>query len=187
MKRNGEKLVKPATKLVVFQREDEFIEFTLSAVGNRKSFDKMVPEPKPVIARSLDGTEEPQVQAPNYKAAVEKRNDLFRAWLVINAISPSTEWLEWEQVDLDKPETWLLWEDEMEQAGISYGERTQLTNHVIELNALSRNAVDEALKSFFLMMRKEQKAQNSLAEEKQNTTSSEPASASESLLTSGTP
>jgi hypothetical protein len=60
----------------------------------------------------------------------------------------STEDLEWETVDINKPETYGNWQIELEDAGFSEIERMRVMQLCTQVNALDDNMLDQAKETF---------------------------------------
>jgi hypothetical protein len=69
------------------------------------------------------------------------------AWIMIESLK-ATENLEWETIQSDKPETWLNFEKELQDSGLSGIEIGRIANGVLEANCLNEDKITEARNRF---------------------------------------
>ncbi|MCK5019882.1 MAG: hypothetical protein KAS32_22695 [Candidatus Peribacteraceae bacterium] len=180
MKIKGKKLEGPNIIPIIIPRatREEDIIFMAKAVLNYDVFDKMVDLPKPPTMMHAGETKHsPLLSDPEYLERLKKYNRIRLAWMVITSLE-ATEELEWETMNKDNPETWLCYEDELEQSGLSDIERGRILRGCMEANSLDQTKIDEAKMHFLAMRREEAEAQNSQEEEAQTMPSGVPANGS---------
>jgi hypothetical protein len=104
-------------ELLVLPRSDgDDIPFRAIAVSINDEFEKLVPMPVPPML-IVKGGKQPDFTDKNYKKACAIRDDQRFAFMCIKSIAPSD--IEWTKVDLEKPATWVGWNMELREAGIS--------------------------------------------------------------------
>lgn len=133
--------------LIVFPRggEGKDIPFRAKAVAVNEEFNKMVPLPIPPKIQTKDGTSS-DFADPNYKKAIEHREEQRFAYMCIRSLEPSK--IEWEKVSLDQPNTWTKWGEELIEAGLSEVEVNRLIGIVMEANSLDESKIEAARKAF---------------------------------------
>lgn len=178
----------PASDIIVFPRPTQDIAFRATAMLDRRAFDKLVKEPKIKKMRTSKGDLVPNPEDEGYKISVQQYNKRYMQYMFLTCLTAipadGSEDLpvEWETVELEKPETWGNWEKELEEAGFSEMERQRLYNLVMRVNSLDENRMDEARKSFLLRQQEEQNRSSLKEEEQIDTLSGEAAIDSESDL-----
>lgn len=184
MKIGGKKISGPKTATVVFPRgdsEDDWLVFKVQAVLDMENFENLCPLPQPptiVIAKT--GEKKPDLDDKKYLAKVREHNTLRFTYTILKSLE-ATEGLEWDTVDMHKPETWNNYENDLKAAGLSTSERNYLLMSVIDANSISEDKLKEA-RDHFLRSQAKRAAEESLSQkdEPTNTESGEPASESES-------
>jgi len=133
--------------LLVLPRSGEDIPIRAKAVSITEEFDEKCPEPIVPVLQTKNG-KEPDYADKDYKEAMERRGKLRFALMCVRSLEPSN--IEWDEVDVDKPSTWLKWPDELQAAGISEVECTRILGLVLEANSLDENKIKEARATFLL-------------------------------------
>ena len=135
-------------ELLVLPRPDGHpIPFRAKAVAVKDEFDRLIPEPvAPVLQKK--GGKVSDFRDKDYLDAVSKRDDARFALMCLRSLEPSQ--IEWTQVQLDDPNTWTLWTDELKEAGLSEVEVNRVIGLVMAANALDEAKISEARKSFLL-------------------------------------
>lgn len=147
MKINGELIGAPEPRTVVFRRGEKFYPFTVQAVLDYTPFDEVCIRPQPAI-KQVPGKEPEKLINDDYRKAVAKYFDRRTDWTIIMSLA-ATEGLVWEKVDLSRPDTWELFREELNEAGLTTGEVNYLVNAVTEVNTVSEDVMREARESFF--------------------------------------
>lgn len=149
MKLKGKKIEGPNVEVVVIPRgEKEPIVFKCGAVLDDAPFNKLCPEPQPPKMQRPGGSWSENVEDPEYRKSIEERWQLHSDWMILQSLT-ATEGLEWEMVDLGKPETWKGWRDELKAAGFSMMEINHVQMGVLRANCLDERVIKEARESFF--------------------------------------
>lgn len=132
---------------VVLPREGEDLVFKFKATPDIKEFERLVPPPAKVYLTSSRTGEQKLDDSPSglrtMREREEKYNNLRTAYMFITSIA-ATEGLEWETVDLNNPETWLNFQDELAASNISKGDFNALLNGMLQANSLDDDKLEEA-------------------------------------------
>jgi hypothetical protein len=164
MKINGQPLPKPSDEIVVLprgkqmepdpQNPEQQIEvpvnlvFKCRAVLDYKEFEAMVPEPKPPMSIKRGETQAtPDFGHPKFTLALNDYGIKKQNWLMIQSIM-ATEGVSWEKVRLNDPETWNLWQDELQESGLGLAEILRIQQAVLGVNGLDDSKIDEARRNF---------------------------------------
>lgn len=146
MKIGGKEVTKPQEELLVLPRGDDCIVIRARAVDNMDEFEKLCPEPTPPGKFVPGEGHVPNPNDKNYKSVMETYQRKRLAFMVISTLQPSE--IEWDKVDMYDPSTWLSWEQELRDAGITQIEINRIYQLVIEANALSEAKLQAARDSF---------------------------------------
>lgn len=155
MKIAGKKLKGPYIKTVVFPRENEPLVFKFQALLDDSEFEELCPRPEPPTKLRPGGIKELDVSNPKYKKAIEDWGLKKVYWQFLKSIS-ATDNLEWETVDMKKPETWENYLKELSESFTEY-EQIQLMNAYSEVQGLDQEKIDKATKDFLAGRQVEQK------------------------------
>lgn len=178
MKINGKVLSAPSPVQVEIFRGEDSLTFVANAVLDYSEFDRLLPEPKPPLKTIVaTQTQYPDVEDKRYKVAMEKYGKQRYAYMIIKALS-GTPGLEWDEVDLEKPDTWEKWSTELRQVMTQY-EINTIISGILEANSPSKKRRKEAIGTFTLPPQDQVADQpTSPTDEPTNTQSTEPANAS---------
>lgn len=188
MRLKGKKIEGPASKILVFPRgdESESVKLEVVAVLNMDEFQKKCPEPIPPWMVKRGGAKVPDFDNGNYKKQKARHNQLYTLWLYFNSLYCPAEYegdertpVEWDKIDRDDPNTWVLFEVELVEAGFSEFERMRIVNTILEVNSLSEDKMEEARNSFLASRQAPQLQSSSQNTEADDMLSGEPASDSE--------
>lgn len=127
--------------------EGKDIPIRAKAVAINDEFEKLVPEPIPPMIQKKDG-KYPDLTDKNYKLALAHRADQRFAFMIIKSLEPSN--IEWQIVNLEKPNTWLKWQEELSAAGLSEVECNRIVQAVMIANSLDEAKIEEARRAFLL-------------------------------------
>lgn len=144
MKIGGVK-VSPNVEYLVLPRPDGDLVFIARSVSVNEEFEKIVPEPTPPGVRTKDGFQR-DYKDKSYHQQIEAREEKRMAFMVLKSIEGSD--IEWDKVDMDKPETWVGWDKEMHEAGLSEYETNRIVNTVMAANSLDEEKIKAARASF---------------------------------------
>jgi len=146
MKIKGKKLKGPYIKTVVFPRDGDDLVFEFQAILDDKDFHKLCPIPEPPIKLLPGGTKQADVENPEFKKAIDAWGLKKVYWQFLTSISITKD-LEWETVDMEKPDTWENYMKELEKA-FPEPEQIKLMQAYSEVQGLDQDKIDQATKSF---------------------------------------
>lgn len=178
MRIGGVEVNGPAEEVLVLPRlEGANIVFRARAVLDMEDFEALCPVPKPPGIRTKEGWK-PNENDETYRQRVAQHGEQRFAYMVIKSLEPSD--IEWDDVNVDDPSTWLNWSEELKKAGISSTEINRIIVCVMQANALDEAKLKEARELFLrgpVLDQNESYGQNT---ELENTQSGNPVNASES-------
>jgi hypothetical protein len=137
--------VTPSEEILVLPRPAGNIVIKAKAVSFSDDFDKMCPEPIAPLIMTKDGSHR-DVADKDYKRSVDIRHERRFAYMMIRALEPSE--IEWEEVDLEKPSTWMKWTDELTKAGITEVEMNRIIGAVMSAMSLDEAKIKKAREDF---------------------------------------
>lgn len=147
MKVKGKTIEQPAEEVIVFPRKNGNVVFTAKPVGNYDDFLKVCPEPQAKKIMKPGGAVSEDVESPEYKKELDIWAERKVHWMILKSLS-ATEGLEWETVDMSKPETYGNYVKELEESGITPLEVSRLFEIVQISCGLNQDKIDEATKAF---------------------------------------
>lgn len=147
MKYKGKKIEGRNADILVLEKGGEQIVFKAEALMNYKEFDKICPTPEPPERLLPGGIRKKNERDPKYIKAMDDYAEYRVNYMMLKSLQ-ATKDLEWETVDIIKPETYGNWQIELEQAGFSEIERMRIMQLCTRVNALDDNMLDEAKESF---------------------------------------
>jgi len=159
MKIHGHKIEGANEELIAIPRGDDSIIFKARAIPNYDEFDELCPTPEVPKKKMISGRELPNPSDPAHKKALEEHNKRQTAYLIIKSLE-ATEGLEWETVDLQNPETWLGYEQELRDSGFSEVELGRIVRGVFIANSLDEAKVEEAKERFLSATAAEREEEN---------------------------
>lgn len=146
MRIGGVEIKGPAEEILVLPRlEGDDIVIRAQAVMDMDTFDALCPLPKPPGVRTKDGWK-PNEKDETYQERVTQHGERRFAYMVVKSLEPSE--IEWETVDINDPSTWIGWQDELKEAGISSTETNRIVVCVMQANALDEAKLKEAREVF---------------------------------------
>ena len=147
MKIHGQVISRMGVQTLVFPRDgDGRIVIRVAPVVNYDAFDQLCPEPNVPFRMEPGKAATKNPENPEYKKAMDAWSEKRMNYMMIRSLE-ATEGLEWETIDIQKPETWSL-DKEMESTGFSALEKARIMNAIILANGLNNDLIDEATKSF---------------------------------------
>jgi hypothetical protein len=170
----GGKEVKGASEeyLVLPRPTGEDIVFHAVAVDDLDEFALKCPAPTPKRALVAGGWKE-NFDDPSYLESVMKHSELQYAYMVLKSLEPSN--IEWDTVEMEKPSTWLNWEKDLKDAGLTQTEVNRVINCVSTANSLNEAVLEEARESFLRGLAKASEKSSGPVTEPQSTPSGTPA------------
>lgn len=149
MKFAGKEIKPREVEIVVIPRKTGNLVFKAQPVLNFEEFNNLCPAPQPPETLLPGGVKQKNILHPDYLKAVDEQAKRQTAWLIIKSLQ-ATEELEWETVDLTKPETYENYKDELIKAGLSTAEINAIIGAVINACGLSSTKIEEATNSFLV-------------------------------------
>lgn len=142
---NGEEVKE--NEVIVYDDYDPSMVFNAQAVENFDDFNKLVPEPAPTKIQKPGQGFRDDFTSPQYKKAqaeyLRKQSD----WILIKSLA-ATKDLKWDTVDLENPETWSNWREELKEAHFSNNEINRLVQLVAKANGFDDSVYEEATQRF---------------------------------------
>lgn len=146
MRIGGVEVKGPAEEVLVLPRlEGEDIVIRARAVMDMDAFEALCPAPKPPGIRTKEGWK-PNEKDETYQQGVAQHGELRFAYMVLKSLEPSE--IEWEKINIADPSTWVDWQDELKEAGISSTEINRIIVCVMQANALDEAKLKEAREVF---------------------------------------
>ena len=156
MKIKGKKLESTNEITIVLPRYNgEDIVFKAGVVLDFEYLDKVLKEPNPPSILKK-GRQEKDYEDKGYVSKVRKNYEYRLNYLAIMSLA-ATDGLEWETVDMEKPETWGNWEKELKDSGFPNSEIVYIFNKIQEVNSLNQDKLDEARDHFLLALSTQEK------------------------------
>jgi len=146
MKIKGVSSTEPRVVTVVIPRESGDVVFKAKAVLNEFEYQAKCPMPVPPTIMKRDGTSFADLKDKKYQAAMEKWADHKSDWLMIESLK-ATDDLVWDTVT-DDPETFGNFRTELQQAGFSRLEVSNIITAILDANGLNQSRIDEATQRF---------------------------------------
>jgi hypothetical protein len=145
----GNVTISKSEQILVLPRvgDDQDIVFRARAVASMKEFEAICPEPVAPGIRTRDGFK-PDTKNESYQQLVSLHGDKRLAFIMIKSLEPSE--VEWDEVSIEDPSTWLKWQDEFINAGLSAIEVNRIVGCVMDANALNEDKLEEARSDFLL-------------------------------------
>ena len=147
MKIKGKTIEAPSEEVIVFPRKSGNLVFKAKPVQNYDDFDKICPEPKAGTLMRPGGETAEDVEDPAYKKALEDWASYKTHWMILQSLS-ATEGLEWDTVDMSKPETYSNYIKELEDSGVTAIEVSRLFEIMQTACGLNQDKIDEATNAF---------------------------------------
>lgn len=146
MRIGGVEVKGPAEEVLVLPRLDgNNIVFRAKAVMDMDEFEALCPLPKPPGKLTKDGWQADE-KDKTYQEILHTHGEKRFAYMVVKSLEPSD--IEWETVKPDNPSSWLKWQEELQQAGISSTEINRIIVCVMQANALDESKLKEAREVF---------------------------------------
>lgn len=175
MKLNGKKIEGPNVEVVVIPRSSGNLVFKAQSVLDYEIFEAICPTPKPREIIKPSGERTLAMNEKSYLDALDEWASKKTDWMVLKSLE-ATESLEWETVDMDEPDSWANYRDELKAASLSPMEIARIVNAVTIASGLDQKKIDEATAAFLAGLAEEQENVVSLGSEPSSTPSGEAAS-----------
>ncbi len=135
----------PCEEILVLPRGDDQIVFRATGLKDMEDFEKLCPVPEPPKKLTKEGA----IADTKDKGYQDALNGYLRrrmAYMLINSLQPSD--IEWDTVQVENPSTWLNWEDDLKNAGLSKVECSRVMSLVMAANSLDEAKLEKARLSF---------------------------------------
>jgi hypothetical protein len=160
-------------EVLVLPRMNGDLVFKAVAVCSMDKFNDLCPKPEPPMRLKKGGVREPHL-SDDYIKTVESWSQKRYAFICINSLIPSD--ITWDEVDYDKPNTWVKWMEELEAAGLADVELQRVQSLVLDANALNEAKLKAARESFLLGQGQEDETSSGLQTTPESSPSGKPAS-----------
>ena len=147
MKYKGRKLVGRNTDVLVLMRGNERIVFKAEALDNYDDFNKMCELPDPPVKLLPGGVKEPNKNDKSYLKRLDDYAKRKTDFCILKSLSINED-VEWEKVDMQKPETWCLWREELKEAGFTEVEMLRILQLCVKVNCLDDDLLEKAREDF---------------------------------------
>ena len=143
----GQVIDKPSEEVCVLSRTNgDDINIIARAVLSMEDFDQYVPRPTAGKAWSKDKGHHELTDTPQFKKDMETYGEKRFALMAIKSLEPSN--IEWQTVELDDPNTWTNWTQDLKDAKLSEVEINRIIVCVMQANSLDENKLKEARATF---------------------------------------
>jgi hypothetical protein len=173
MKIKGKVVQPPKALQIAIPRGDDAIIFSCDPVLDYSEFEKRCPEPTPPTENVKGKPPKPLFDDARYKKRMDKHSEHKMAWMVLQSLA-ATEGIEWETIDLNNPDTWSNYRDELGTAFTDM-EIGLIISKVMDANIPNEDRQDEALKRFAQQQVEKVEPSPSPSDEQDSTKSGEPA------------
>jgi hypothetical protein len=158
MKMFGQKITDKNIETIVIPRANgKDIIFKAAAILNMDDFNRYLPQPRARLVTYPGGVTKANTDDPTHKIAMQQYYARRMSWMVITSLD-ATEGLEWEKVKKDQPDTWELWESELEDSSFTNREIRLIFDGVMAANALNEEKIEAARQRFFLSQEEEKRS-----------------------------
>lgn len=147
MKYKGKEISKVNREIIPLTREDGDIILIATAIENWDEFESLVSEPVPPEILKPGGRKIINRDDPKYKQEMSKYAEMRTSYMIVKSLSDTPD-LEFELIDLKKPETWGNYVEEFRQAGVTEYEQIRIMQGVMRANALDEEMIKEARERF---------------------------------------
>lgn len=147
MKYKGKKLEGRNTDILVLMRGQDRIVFKAQALESYDEFDKLCSMPSIPTRLRPGNVKEPNPNDTVYKGLVEKYAEKKTNYTIIKSLDISED-IEWDNVNLNKPETWGNWQKELKDAGFTEIEIMRVLQLCTRVNCLDEDLLDQAKEDF---------------------------------------
>lgn len=177
MKVNGVELTREVLfGPITFKRGDSFVAFYAQPVWDLDEFYLACPVPKNDFVRFEKGGKVADPDHPAYREKLAQWHRKRWGYVTLKTLEPSN--IEFDNISLDDPETWVNVEAEL-KANLGLYEFAQVSSLVDEANALDAEKLEENAKSFFQQRESALSAKADQKDEAENSKPSELAKDSE--------
>ena len=130
---------------IVFPRPEGDVVIWAQTVRDFKEFEALVKYPIAPVIQTKEGKKS-DTKDPSYRDLVKIYDDQRFAYLCIKSLEPSD--IEWNEVNLDNPRTYVKWIEELLEAGLSEVECNRIIGLVLQVNSLDEAKLQAAREHF---------------------------------------
>lgn len=168
-------LAEPNEEVLVLPRRKTQIVLTARAIPNMDEFEKLVRQPKPPRNFHKGKGWVPNLEDKTYVEELKRYTATRVAYFVVASLQD----IEWVNVDPEKPETWINWEDDFKSVGFTQHECNLVLQLCFQVNQLDETKLEQARSLFVLGQEQEIEASSSQTDEPNSSPSGEPVSDSD--------
>jgi len=166
MKYRGKRIEGRNVVTMVIPRPDGNIAFIFEAVESFDRFDELCKPPEPPEVVRPGNIRTRNIKDPKYLKRLTDYAEKRSHYMVLKSLE-ATKDLEWETVDIEKPETFTNWTKELMDCGFTDIEVTLLVKASARANCLDQDMLDDA-RSTFLQEQARQSESSSQKDEPQS-------------------
>jgi hypothetical protein len=152
MKLKGQIITPPSPRAIIVPRDEGDLIFHAKPIIDFDEFEKICPMPDPPLIQYPDGGQKKDYDDLIYRKAVLAWSRQRTDWIVLTSLSV-TEGLEWDTVDLNKPDTYKNYMEDFKKSGFSIAEVDYIIKQVLDVNSMDESKFDEARKRFLASKR----------------------------------
>lgn len=147
MKIKGASIPAPSPVEVTFYRGQDVVKLRLQAVLSFEQFNRLVPTPKPPLKTDVKNNRQwHDYEDKGYEKKLDQYSELKSAYVIIKGLE-ATDGLEWENVNINEPDTWVNYKKELLQS-FTETESARIIDAVNEANNPTTRRIEEAFDSF---------------------------------------
>jgi hypothetical protein len=160
MKLNGISIKIERETIIPIISKDETFYLIAKPLSSYDGFDEVCARPVPRMG-GVPGKERPMIEAKEYRDALTDWSNKFNEWVILASLQEIADDkgnrspVEWEEVDMTNPDTFLKWKDELLANGFSVGDLRRIELEVWRCNQMDEQMI-EAAKNHFLAITKGQ-------------------------------
>lgn len=157
-------------QLVVFERPNDPIAFSIGPVVDYAEYDQIEKQPEPPERVYPGGTKKKDIKDKGFVEKLEEYLENFNTWAFLKSLSYTKD-LEFDQVDINDPSTYKNLEGEMLSV-LTKPEYNILLQKIHAVNSVTEDQLEKARDRFLALQRQRQEnlsQQSSQQEESQTT------------------
>ena len=158
--------------LVLPRGDDQNLVFRACGLKTLAEFEEICPLPKPPGKLTKDGWV-PNDNDATYQTVMAEWAKKRLGYIVVRSLEPTE--IEWDTVKLTDPRTWVNWEKDLLDGGLTQIEVNRVLALVLEANSLDEAKLAKAREVFLAGQAPKRPESTGLPVEQANTSSGEPA------------
>ena len=147
MKLAGKKISGPDVEVLVIPRKSGDLLFKAQAVLDYSAFEALCPIPQAPEVLRPGGVRSRNPEAPTFLKALDEWAERRTYWMILKSLEATPD-IEWETIKMDDPSTWVNYEKELKDAGLSTLEATRILGLVTSVCGLDQKKIDDATERF---------------------------------------